>query len=47
MIDILAYFGSYLFVNPKRRAYGIVDGIHLFQRISLDLERSNLANHGR
>ena len=31
----------------KRRAYGIVDGIHLFQRISLDLERSNLANHGR
>jgi len=31
----------------KRRAYGIVDGIHLFKRISLDLERSNLANHGR
>ena len=30
----------------KRRAYGIVDGIHLFRRISLDLERSNLANHG-
>lgn len=31
----------------KRRAYGIVDGIHLFQRISLDLNGRDLANHGR
>lgn len=31
----------------KRRAYGIVSSIHLFKRISLDLERNNLLNHGR
>ena len=31
----------------KRRAYGIVDRVHLFQRISLDLNRTNLLNHGR
>jgi len=31
----------------KRRAYGIVDSVHLFQRISLDLNRTNLLNHGR
>ena len=31
----------------KRRAYGIVDRIHLFQRLYLDLNRNNLVNHGR
>ena len=31
----------------KRRAYGIVDGIHLFQRICLDLNRKSLVNNGR
>ena len=31
----------------KRRAYGIVDRVHLFQRICLDLNRTNLLNHGR
>ena len=31
----------------KRRAYGIVDGIHLFQRICLDLNRKKILNNGR
>jgi len=31
----------------KRRAYGIVDSVHLFQRISLDLKVTSLLNHGR
>ena len=31
----------------KRRAYGIVDGVHLFQRICLDLNRKSLLNNGR
>jgi len=31
----------------KRRAYGVVDRIHLFQRICLDLNRKDLVNHGR
>lgn len=31
----------------KRRAYGIVDGVHLFQRICLDLNRKSFLNNGR
>lgn len=31
----------------KRRAYGIVDSVHLFQRICLDLNGRNSLNHGR
>ena len=31
----------------KRRAYGIINRVHLFQRLSLDLSRNNSMNHGR